>query len=309
MTTQFGSGHGGPDPGLSVIMSERRQLINLTYRLLGSLVEAEDAVQETYARWYAMSPQEQDAIESPGAWLRTAASRICLNVLGSARSRRETYVGQWLPEPLPERTEWLTGRSGGTTIDPADRVALDESVSMAFLVVLESMTPAERVAFILHDVFRYPFAEVAEIVGRTPAACRQLASSARRRIRASRAPAAPTAQQAGIVRAFKQAWEAKDIDALISLLDPDATVVADGGGLAGAQPIGGREQIARACVDLTDRAPGLTILERTVNGQPGLVTQQDGVTAAVLAFDVAGDRIKHIWAVLSPQKLRPWTTA
>jgi RNA polymerase sigma factor (sigma-70 family) len=309
MTTQSGSGHAGPDQGLSVIMSERRQLINLTYRLLGSLAEAEDAVQETYARWYAMSPQEQDAIESPGAWLRTAASRICLNVLGSARSRRETYVGQWLPEPLPERTEWLTGRSGGTTIDPADRVALDESVSMAFLVVLESMTPAERVAFILHDVFRYPFAEVAEIVGRTPAACRQLASSARRRIRASRAPAAPTAQQAGIVRAFRQAWEAKDIDALISLLDPGATVVADGGGLAGAQPIEGREQIARACVDLTDRAPGLTILERTVNGQPGLITQRDGVTAAVLAFDVAGDRIKHIWAVLNPQKLRPWTTA
>jgi RNA polymerase sigma factor (sigma-70 family) len=309
MTTQSGSGHAGPDQGLSVIMSERRQLINLTYRLLGSLAEAEDAVQETYTRWYAMSPQEQDAIESPGAWLRTAASRICLNVLGSARSRRETYVGQWLPEPLPERTEWLTGRSGGTTVDPADRVALDESVSMAFLVVLESMTPAERVAFILHDVFRYPFAEVAEIVGRTPAACRQLASSARRRIRASRAPAAPTAQQAGIVRAFKQAWEAKDIDALISLLDPGATVVADGGGLAGAQPIEGREQIARACVDLTDRAPGLRILERTVSGQPGLITQRDGVTAAVLAFDVAGDRIKHIWAVLNPQKLRPWTTA
>jgi len=311
MTNQSGAGHGGPDQGLSVIVRERRQLINLTYRLLGSLAEAEDAVQETYARWYAMSPQQQDAIESPGAWLRTAASRICLNVLGSARSRRETYVGDWLPEPLPERTEWLTGRSGGTTIDPADRVTLDESVGMAFLVVLESMTPAERVAFVLHDVFRYPFAEVAEIVGRTPAACRQLASSARRRIRASRAPAAPTAQQAGIVRAFKQAWEAKDIDALISLLDPDATVVADGGGLAGAgaQPIEGREQIARACVDLTDRAPGLTILERTVNGQPGLITQQDGITAAVLAFDVASGRIKHIWAVLNPEKLRPWTTA
>src|SRR5215470_10887628 len=309
MTTQAGSGHGGPGQGLSVIMSERRQLINLTYRLLGSLAEAEDAVQETYARWYALSPQEQDAIESPGAWLRTAASRICLNVLGSARSRRETYVGDWLPEPLPERTDWLAGRSGGTTADPADRVTLDESVSMAFLVVLESMTPAERVAFILHDVFHYPFAEVAEIVGRTPVACRQLASSARRRVRASRAPAAPTAQQAGLVRAFKQAWEAKDIGALISLLDPGATVVADGGlAGAGAQPIEGREQIARACVDLTDRAPGLTILERTVNGQPGLVTQQDGVTAAVLAFDVARDRIKHIWAVLNPEKLRPWTT-
>jgi RNA polymerase sigma factor (sigma-70 family) len=311
MTTQAGPGHGGPDQGLSVIMKERRLLINLTYRLLGSLAEAEDAVQETYARWYAMSPQQQDAIKSPGAWLRTAASRICLNVLGSARSRREIYVGEWLPEPLPERTEWLTGRSGGTTIDPADRVALDESVSMAFLVVLESMTPAERVAFILHDVFGYPFAEVAGIVGRTPAACRQLASSARRRVRASRAPAAPTAQQAGIIRAFKRAWEAKDIGALVSLLDPDATVVADGGGLAGAgaQPIEGRERIARACVDLTDRAPGLTILERTVNGQPGLITQQDGVTAAVLAFDIADDQIKHIWAVLNPEKLRPWTTA
>src|SRR5215471_12656370 len=308
MTTPSGSGHGGPDQGLSVIMSERRQLINLTYRLLGSLAEAEDAVQETNARWYAMSPQQQDAIESPGAWLRTAASRICLNVLGSARSRRETYVGEWLPEPLPERTEWPAGRPGGIAIDPADRVALDESVSMAFLVVLESMTPAERVAFILHDVFGYSFAEVAEIVGRTPAACRQLASSARRRIRASRAPAAPTAQQAGIVRAFKQAWEAKDIGALLGLLDPDATVVADGGG-AGAQPLEGREQIARACVDLADRAPGLTILERTVNGQPGLITQQDGITAAVLAFDVASGRIKHIWAVLNPEKLRPWTTA
>jgi RNA polymerase sigma-70 factor (ECF subfamily) len=140
MTTQSRSGNGGPDQGLSVIMSERRQLINLTYRLLGSLAEAEDAVQEAYARWYAMSPQQQDAIESPGAWLRTVASRICLNVLGSARSRRETYVGEWLPEPLPERTEWLTGRSGATAIDPADRVTLDESVSMAFLIVLESMT-------------------------------------------------------------------------------------------------------------------------------------------------------------------------
>src|SRR5271165_1566433 len=161
-------------------MSERHQLINLAYRLLGSLAEAEDAVQETYARWYAMSREQQDAIESPGAWLTTVASRICLDLLGSARARRERYVGEWIPEPLPERAEWTGGRPSGATIDPADRVTLDESVSMAFLVMLESMTPAERVAFILHDVFRYPFAEVAGIVGRSPAACRQLASSARR---------------------------------------------------------------------------------------------------------------------------------
>jgi RNA polymerase sigma factor (sigma-70 family) len=298
-----------PDPTLSVIISERRQLINLAYRLLGSLAEAEDAVQETYARWYAMSRQEQDAIASPGAWLSKVASRICLNVLSSARARRETYVGEWIPEPLPDPVEWSTGRPGGAVVDSADRVTLDESVNMAFLVVLESMTPAERVAFILHDVFRYSFAEVADIVGRTPAACRQLASSARRRIRASQAPATPSARQAGIVRAFKQAWEAKDIDALLDLLDPDATAIADGGGLATTflHPIEGGEQIARAWVEIAGRAPSnMTFLERTVNGQPGVVAQQEGVTVTVFAFDVAGDRITRIWVVRNPEKLRHW---
>src|SRR5216683_1188633 len=221
MSTRSGPGGGRPDPGLGAIMSERRQLINLAYRLLGSLAEAEDAVQETYARWYAMSRQQQDAIGSPGGWLTTVASRICLDLLGSARARRERYVGEWIPEPLPEPAEWTTGRPGGSTVDPADQVTLDESVGMAFLVVLESMTPAQRVAFILHDVFRYSFAEVAEIVGRTPAACRQLASSARRRVHASPAPATPTAQRADVVRNFKRAWEVKDINALIGLLDPD----------------------------------------------------------------------------------------
>jgi RNA polymerase sigma-70 factor, ECF subfamily len=310
MTTHSEPGDGRPDPGLTAIISERRQLINLAYRLLGSLGDAEDVVQETYARWYAMSQQQRNAIESPGAWLTKVASRICLDLLGSARARRERYVGEWIPEPLPDRTEWTSGRSGGTTVDPADRVTLDESINMAFLVVLESMTPAERVAFILHDVFRYPFTEVAEIVGRTPAACRQLASSARRRISASQAPATPTAQQVDIVRNFKQAWEAKDIDAIIGLLDPDATAIADGGGLASAVllPIEGSQQIARVVVDVGGRAPNVTILERTVNGQPGLVAQQDGVTVMVMAFDVAGDRIKHIWAVRNPEKLRPWTT-
>jgi RNA polymerase sigma factor (sigma-70 family) len=308
MTTPSEPGPGRPDPGLRALISERRQLLNLAYRLLGSLAEAEDAVQETYARWYAMSRQQQDEIESPGAWLTTVASRICLDLLGSARARRERYVGEWIPEPLPEPTEWSTGRSGGATADPADRVTLDESVTMAFLVVLESMTPAERVAFILHDVFGYAFAEVANITGRTPAACRQLASSARRRLRASQAPATPTARQAGIVRDFKQAWDAKDIGALIGLLDPDATAIADGGGLASAalRPIQGGEQIARYLVDLAGRAPSnVTFLERTVNGQPGLVAQQDGVTVTVFAFAVAGGRITHIWAVRNPDSSGP----
>jgi RNA polymerase sigma-70 factor (ECF subfamily) len=309
MSSQSGPGHSRTDPSLSAIMSERRQLINLAYRLLGSLAEAEDAVQETYARWYAMSPQQQEAIESPGAWLTKVASRVCLDLLRSARVRRERYVGEWIPEPLPEPSEWLGGQSGGAA-DPADRVTLDESINMAFLVVLESMTPAERVAFILHDVFRYSFAEVADIVGRTPAACRQLASSARRRVRAAQAPAPPTAEQAGIVRDFKQAWEAKDINALIGLLDPDAIAISDGGGLASAvlDPIEGSAEIARVFADIAGRAlVNMTFLERTVNGQPGLAVQHDGVTVVVLAFDIAGDRIKHIWAVRNPEKLRPWT--
>jgi RNA polymerase sigma-70 factor (ECF subfamily) len=310
MSTRSAPGDGQRDPGLNAIMSERRQLINLAYRLLGSLAEAEDAVQETYARWYAMSPQQREAIESVGGWLTTVTSRICLDLLGSARARRERYVGEWIPEPLPEPAEWTSGRPGGTTADPADRVTLDESVTMAFLVVLESMTPAQRVAFILHDIFRYSFAEIAGITGRTPAACRQLASSARRRISASQAPAAPAAQQARIVRDFKKAWEAGDIGALIGLLDPGATVIADGGGLVSAalRPIEGGEQIARYLAGIARAAPGLTILERTVNGQPGLVAQQDGVTVTVFAFDVAGDRITRIWAVRNPEKLRPWTT-
>jgi len=316
MSNQSGPGDGQPDPGLDAIMGERRQLINLAYRLLGSLAEAEDVVQETYARWYAMSRQQQDAIESPGAWLTTVASRICLDLLGSARARRERYVGEWVPEPLPDPAQWPAGQPGGITGDPADRVTLDESVTMAFLVVLDSMTPAERVAFVLHDVFRYSFAEVAQIVGRTPAACRQLASSARRRIRAAQPPATAAAaaaaavHPASIVRDFRQAWEAKDINALIRLLDPDVSMISDGGGRATARlvPTEGGEQVARYMLHLAARAASLTILERTVNGQPGLVVQRGGVTVTVFAFEVSGDRIKHIWAVRNPEKLRPWTT-
>jgi RNA polymerase sigma-70 factor (ECF subfamily) len=290
------------EPSLSAIVSERRRLINLAYRMLGSLAEAEDVVQETYTRWYAMSRREQDAIESPGGWLTTVASRICLDLLGSARARRERYVGEWIPEPVPDGREW------SSPVDPADRVTLDESINMAFLVVLEAMTPAERVAFILHDVFRYPFGEVAEIVGRTPAACRQLASSARRRLRDADVPAAPAPSTAGIVRNFKEAWQAGDIQALIGLLDPDVVATGDGGGVANAapHPVEGGAEVARYFADLAARGVGYTLLERTVNGRPGLVAEHDGAIVMVMAFDIADDRIKHIWAVLNPEKLGGW---
>ena len=301
------------DPHLPGVIGERRQLINLAYRLLGSLTEAEDAVQETYTRWYAMSRQQQEAIASPGAWLTTVAGRICLDQLGSARARRERYVGTWIPEPLPDRTEWISSRAVGRTepTDPADWVTLDESVNMAFLVVLESMTPAERVAFILHDVFRYPFAEVAEVLGRTPAACRQLASSGRRRIRTARTPAVPAAGQAGLVRHFKEAWEARDIEALVGLLDPDATMTADGGGLVGTvlRPVEGAKSIAQYLIHIAGVSRGLSLLERTVNGRPGLVAQHAGIPVTVAAFDITGGRISRIWAVRNPEKLRAWTAS
>jgi RNA polymerase sigma-70 factor, ECF subfamily len=309
MAFESHSRHHGPDSSLSAVMSERGQLINVAYRLLGSLTEAEDAVQETYVRWYAMSSEQQAAIESPGAWLTTVASRICLDVLRSARARRERYVGEWVPEPLPTPTAGTSGAPGASPTDPADRVTLDESVNMAFLVVLESMTPAERVAFILHDVFHYSFAEVADIVGRTPAACRQLASSARHRINVSHGPTTPSDQQAGVVRGFKQAWDAKDIEALLQLLDPDATVIADGGGLVSTvlQPIEGAERIARYYVNLARRKPGMTMHETVVNGQPGLIGQEDGIIVTVYAFAMSEGRIKRIWAVRNPEKLQPWT--
>ena len=307
MATRSGPGDGRPDPDLSAITSERYALTNLAYRMLGSLAEAEDAVQEAYARWYAMTRQQQQAIESPGAWLMKVTGRVCLDILGSARLRRERYVGEWLPEPLPDHVEWIS-KQPGAEADPADRVTLDESVSMAFLIVLDAMTPAERVAFVLHDVFGYPFADVAEIVGRTPGASRKLASSARQRIHAARPPAGPGAHQAEVVRDFKQAWEAKDINALIRLLDPDAVMTTDGGGVVAAalRPIEGREKLARYAFGVAGKVSDVTILERTVNGQPGLVVQRGGATATVLAFAVTAGRITHIWAVRNPEKLRSW---
>lgn len=294
--------------GAGSVMDERRNLLNVAYRLLGSLVEAEDAVQEAYARWFAMSRAERAAIEKPGAWLTTVTSRICLNLLTSARARRESYVGAWIPEPLPGPAEAESQRSDSAATDPADRVTLDESVGMALMVVMESLTPAERVAFILHDVFGYPFAEIAGIVGRSAGACRQLASSARARIRAARPEATP-AHRAEVVRRFEEAWRAKDIASLVELLDPSVVATADSGGRAVAfrKPLVGREAVVEVWLQLADRIGDLTLHARSVNGQPGLIAQQpDGRTVSVYAFDVADGRIRQIWVTRNPDKLGAW---
>lgn len=291
--------------------ADRGVLLGLSYRLLGTLSDAEDAVQETYVRWYRMSARQRQEVRSPRAWLIKTAGRIGLDMLTSARARRETYVGEWLPEPVPGDGPWngMSGRAGGE--DPAAQLVQAESVSMALMVILETMTPAERVVFILHDVFGYTFPEVAEVVDRSPAACRQLATSARRRVRHERVRSAGTEnaeEHSRIVRSFHRAWSAGDVAGLVHILDPAVTAVTDGGGVVSAStaPLRGAQDAAEFFVGALTRQPGLTIVEDQVNGQPGLVASHGGRVVAVVSLLVDGGRVVEAWAVRNPGKLVAW---
>lgn len=288
--------------------SERRRLRGLAYRLLGTAADAEDAVQETYLRWYAMSPADRAEISLPGAWLAKTLSRICLDQLKSARVRRERYVGPWLPEPVSAAEAWTSQSRSPEQIDPADRTSLDESISMALLVVLETMTPSERVSFVLHDVFQYSFKEVAEIVGRTEHACRQLASSARKKAARARTSAASHREHAEIVRAFKDAWATGDLTRLLHLLDPRATAITDGGGKvrAATEPLIGAGTVADFLFTVLERQPGLQISEADVNGEAGLIVRIAGDTLAVMSIASEAGRVHHIWVMRNPDKLTEW---
>lgn len=288
--------------------ADRPMLTNIAYRLLGSVSDAEDAVQETYARWFAQAPEARRAVRSARGWRVRTLSRICFDVLGSARKRRETYAGPWLPEPLPDDRYWTSQTSVDGT-DPSDRVALDESVSMAMLVVLERMTPAERVAFVLHDVFGVAYTPIGEALDRTPSACRQLASSARRRVRAAEPPLAAAKDHREVLLAFKRAWEGGDLEGLVAILDPDAVAVADGGGLvrAGLEPVHGAAAVARMLIAVRPQAPAMQLHEATVNGQAGLLIAGDGVVHTVIALAAAGSRVARIWAIRNPEKLGLWS--
>lgn len=292
---------------LGELLDEREHLMNLAFRMLGSRHDAEDVVQQTYVRWFQLDDDERDAIERPRAWLTTVASRICLNILDSARVRRERYVGQWLPEPLPAMT---TDAASATApaVDPLDRITLDDSVSMALLVVLESLTPAERVAFVLHEVFAVPFAEIAEIVGRSPEATRQLASSARRHIRDLRARPAEASEHARLVTAFRQACEGGDLDALVAILDPEVTTVSDGGGRvrAALRPVVGADNVARLLLGILRKSPGLTADEEEVNGELGLVVRAGDHVVGTVSLGTSDGRVRNVWMILNPEKLEAW---
>jgi RNA polymerase sigma factor (sigma-70 family) len=287
---------------------DRRLLINVVYRLLGTMADTEDVVQETYVRWYRLTDEQRNAIESPPAWSVRVATRICLDILNSARRRRERYVGPWIPEPVPGRE---LVESSSATIDPADRVTLDESVTMAVLVVLESMTPAERVSFVMHDIFHYSFREISEIVGRSEPACRQLASSARRRVNGVRPAPADAQRHAATVIGVKAALERGDVDAIIGLLDPEVTAVNDGGGRvrAALRPILGADKVARFLVGVLKKVPGIEMSIVDVNGEAGLILHVDGSPMAVAAMAHREGLITRLWMVLNPDKLGFWTDA
>jgi RNA polymerase sigma-70 factor (ECF subfamily) len=273
----------------------RPRLLRLAYSQLGDVGEAEDVVQEA---WLRLERTGADAVDDLEAWLTTVVARLSLDVLRSARARRESYVGPWLPEPLVRAPEG----------DPAERVTLDESVSYALLAVLEQLSPAERTAFLLHDVFEVPFREVAEIVGRTPAAVRQLAARARRHVAEGRPrhPATPD-EQRRVVEAFARAASEGDLRGLLAVLDPDVVHTADGGGaaIAARKPLVGAERVARAWVAIARRVAGAsraTVVE--VNGQAGLLLEGPGGDRSLLAFTLDAGRIRRIDAVRNPAKLR-----
>ncbi|MFC5727295.1 MULTISPECIES: RNA polymerase sigma factor SigJ [Nocardioides] len=288
---------------LDVVMAERRRLIALAYRMFGTLEEAEDAVQETYLRWYRLTEEERAAIGNPQGWLTRVASRICLDVLKSARARREQYVGEWLPEPVP------AGLLGdGSALDPVDRVTLDDTVSTALLVVLDAMTPAERVAFVLHDVFALPFPEIAEIVGRSPAAVRQLATSARRRVADHRDIVARPGEHDAVVRAFVAAAAGGNLDALTALLDPSVTLYSDGGGVVSAarKPVVGPTRVARFLVGVLRKRSTWAVVERVTADGLGLTLTDNGEVRAVLNVRVVGGLVTDVWMVVNPGKLTGW---
>lgn len=284
--------------------AERRRLLALAYRMLGTVADAEDAVQETYVRWYRLPDEERAKIINPAAWLTRVAGRICLDVLGSARKRRESYVGPWLPEPLPRSSPLVAS----VELDPLDRVALDESVSMALLVVLESLTPAERVSFVLHDVFGVPFAEIAETVGRSHDSVRQLASQGRRRIRERRAGLATREQHDAVARAFLAASSTGDLDQLITLLDPDVVLRSDGGGKKSAalRPILGSDRVARFLLGLPRLNPGVELTATASTDGIALLATRDGRADSLFSLVVEGQRVTEIFVVRNPDKLTQW---
>jgi RNA polymerase sigma-70 factor (ECF subfamily) len=272
----------------------RAQLQAVAYRMLGSVVEAEDAVQEA---WLRLSRTHDEAIRNVGGWLTTVVGRVCIDMLRARQARRVDYVGAWLPEPL------IASIDEG--VDPEQQALLADSVGLALLVVLERLTPTERLAFVLHDMFDVPFEEIAPMVERSTAATRQLASRARRRVRGEvTAPNADLPQQQRVVDAFLVAARAGDFEALVSMLAPDVVFRSDVGRLTNAAPAQ-LEGVLAVARQTAAEGPRFATLCRPalVNGAAGLVLQTGGRVVGVVGLTVVGDRIAAIDLLIDPVKL------
>lgn len=282
-------------------LSYRPLLFSIAYRMLGSVADAEDALQETWLRWHRAQEQGEE-IRTPKAWLTTTLSRICLDHLGSARVKREQYVGAWLPEPL-----------AGATPDVAETALDHESLSTAFLVLLESLSPKERAVFLLHDVFAYDFASIAGIVGESEAYCRQLARRARAHMVARRPRYEVNEEQRERLTArFIEAVSNGDMAALTAVLADDVVITADGGGkvTTARKPVIGRETVATFVLRLFTILPDRPELRpQLINGEPGAITVIDGALGNAVTFDFAGGRIAHIYVQVNPDKLEPLAAA
>ena len=272
----------------------RAHLRAVAYRMLGSLTEADDAVQDT---WLRLSRSGADGVENLGGWLTTIVARVCLNMLRSRTTRREEALGVHLPDPVI---------SPPGVLQPDEEAVLADSVGLALLVVLDTLSPAERLAFVLHDMFQLPFEEIAPMVGRSPPAARQLASRARRRVKGADVPAPDPdlARQRDVVDAFFLAARGGDLDALVALLDPDVVLRADFGVRrpAASRVVRGAAAVARQAV--LGALPGADLHPALVNGAAGAVVTVGGRPFAVLGFTVAEGRILEIDAIADPERVR-----
>ncbi|MFE8939516.1 sigma-70 family RNA polymerase sigma factor [Streptomyces sp. NPDC007872] len=278
--------------------ADRGHLRAVAYRMLGSLSEAEDAVQET---WLKLSRADVSGVRNLSGWLTTVTGRVCLDMLRSRGSRRESPLEYYVPDPVVRAGDTADSAGAG---DPERAAELGESVGLALLVVLEALSPAERLAFVLHDMFAVSFDEIAEVVDRSPAATRQLASRARRRVRdASPGPAPDPRRRREIADAFLTAANGGDFDGLLAVLDPDVVLRADGGRLmAGASKLvrGAETVVAQALAYSRFRK---AVLRVVANGEPAVLSVVDGRPTALMVFTVAGDRIVQLHILADPERL------
>lgn len=273
----------------------RPRLFGIAYRMLGSAADAEDVVQDAWLRF-----SRADGVESPAAFLTTVVTRLSLTALGSARARRETYVGPWLPEPVD------------TSADPALGAEHAEALSLAVLLLLERLSPAERAAYVLHEAFGYPFREIAAVLETTEANARQLASRARKRITADRGARVSTAERDRWLGAFAAAAERGDLAALEATLAADVASHSDGGGVVSAarNVVVGRARVAALLLGLLGKyGPAMQTSTVQVNGDPGVLATRDGDPFAVWTVDVGPEGVRGIYIVLAPEKVRRFGAA